>query len=271
MNTSASVQDLITALVKARAAFPAILKNRKVTVSTSHGKYDFEYADLSRILEAVVGPLAEHGLVIVNSVDASDTGGVRVTTSLSHVSGQWMATTLSAGPCQDIQKYGSALSYLRRYGICALLGIAGESDDDGNQTVGNAVLPRHASTPSAANGDVPNNRYESITVKNPPVTSPHGAAHPTLEQIDQLFALAESCQEPKEIFGTTLRRIIGLGDEVRISKKFLRENLDMKLFEMARTHYEQMLRRQIEDDVPDGTPPGTGDVSTPVPDAEVGL
>jgi hypothetical protein len=238
MNTSASVQDLIAALVKARAAFPAILKNRKVTVSTSHGKYDFEYADLSTILEAVVAPLAEHGLVIVSSVEASDTGGVRVTTSLYHVSGQWMATTLSAGPCQDIQKYGSALSYLRRYGMCALLGIAGESDDDGNQTVGNAVLPRHTSAQASTNGHAPT-----------------AAPAVSTEQIDQLCALAESCGEPKEVFGDTLRRIMGLGDNVRVSKRLLRETMTLQLFEMARTHYEQMLRAQVEDDVPDHGPP----------------
>ncbi len=83
-------------------------------------------------------------------------------------------------------------------------------------------------------------------------------SHPerlSAEQIDDLFALAESCREPKEAFGTRLRRILGVDGETRISKRFLRDTMTVDQFQQAREYYETLLRSQVEDDVPDHTPP----------------
>jgi hypothetical protein len=66
-----------------------------------------------------------------------------------------------------------------------------------------------------------------------PVVSPHPLpegedtthgpteVHPTAEQIDYLFQLAESYREPKEAFGSQLRKIMGLDGSTRITKKYL--------------------------------------------------
>jgi hypothetical protein len=85
--------------------------------------------------------------------------------------------------------------------------------------------------------------------------APSHPDRPSADDIDALIALAEAANEPKELMATTLRRIMGLGGDVRISKKFLRERLDMTTFALAREHYEQLLRQQIEEDVPDHAPP----------------
>jgi hypothetical protein len=78
---------------------------------------------------------------------------------------------------------------------------------------------------------------------------------PSAEDIDVLFALAESCREPKEAFGTRLRRILGVDGETRISKRFLRDTMTVDQFQQAREYYETLLRSQVEDDVPDHAPP----------------
>jgi hypothetical protein len=58
---------------------------------------------------------------------------------LCHESGQFIASTYRLKPAkEDPQGYGSALTYARRYGLAALLGIVADDDDDGN----------HASTPA---------------------------------------------------------------------------------------------------------------------------
>jgi hypothetical protein len=67
--------------------------------------------------------------------------------------------------------------------------------------------------------------------------------------------------------------VLGRYGEVRISKKFLREAMTMAQYEVAISYYEQMLKRQVEEDVPDvalsetGQPDAPAAVSTPTPEA----
>jgi hypothetical protein len=87
--------------------------------------------------------------------------------------------------------------------------------------------------------------------------------HPPTDEIDRLCAIAESCQEPKDLFGRRLREIMGLSGETRITKKLLREAMTMTHFTVALAYYEQMLKRQVEEDVPDGT--ASPETATPEP------
>lgn len=56
--------------------------------------------------------------------------GFILRTVLMHVSGQYLASELPlAPPMTDPQKIGSALTYARRYGLAAMLGVCPEDDD----------------------------------------------------------------------------------------------------------------------------------------------
>jgi hypothetical protein len=62
-------------------------------------------------------------------------GGVECETVLLHASGQRVSETLFMPAMKmDAQGIGSAATYCRRYGLMAMMGIAGE-DDDGNAAV----------------------------------------------------------------------------------------------------------------------------------------
>lgn len=125
--SSPSIGRLVTALAKARAAFPAIEKDK--TADT--GKYKYDYSDLATILAATSTHLSQHGLAVTQPPRLLN-GMVVVTTVLAHESGEWMASELVM-PVLDIrdpQKVGSAISYARRYGYCAALGIATGGEDD---------------------------------------------------------------------------------------------------------------------------------------------
>jgi hypothetical protein len=64
---------------------------------------------------------------------------VHVTTLLSHTSGQWMQSCVSSPIGKaDSQGVGSAITYLRRYSLAAVAGVAQE-DDDGNAASGKPV------------------------------------------------------------------------------------------------------------------------------------
>ena len=131
---------LAGALAKAQAAFPPIPRDVKVEVTTrTGGKYSFNYAPLESILSAVREPLSSNALAIAQLLDGPD-----LVTVLLHESGATL-TARTPLPHQDgdtVQQYGSAVTYVRRYALQAMLGIASEDDDDGNAAAGNTVKPK---------------------------------------------------------------------------------------------------------------------------------
>lgn len=135
--------------------------------------------------------------------------------------------------------------------ICGL----GMLDESELETIPQESLPPRPT--ASANGHTP-----------PVVSGPPAEGHPTAEDINALFDLAQvSCQEPKELLGRRLREIMGLTGEVRVSKKFLRDSMTLNQFEVARAYYERLLKQQVENDVLDGPPPPSGKPH-PLPEGE---
>lgn len=89
-----------------------------------------KYASLDTILEAIKEPLAQSDLSFAQFPDGQ--GGL--TTILMHtMSNEWIEATYNVPLAkQDPQGAGSALSYMRRYALGAILGLATETDDDAN-------------------------------------------------------------------------------------------------------------------------------------------
>jgi hypothetical protein len=110
-----------------------------------------KYASLASVQQAA-RPIFDHGLSYVQLPDY-DGQFVRLTTRLQHESGEFIEFTTSAPLApgkQQIQALGSTISYLRRYALSSLLGIAAGDDDDGEQahTKPHEVTRRPRSTPS---------------------------------------------------------------------------------------------------------------------------
>lgn len=93
------------------------------------GTYRYKYAPLSTIMRTIRPVLAKHGLVVSQLVSSHD-GELVLTTQLVHRSGQTYGTgPLSVKLPQTPQQLGSIVSYLRRYQLVALCGLAVEDDD----------------------------------------------------------------------------------------------------------------------------------------------
>lgn len=93
------------------------------------GQYTYRYATLAGIMRAVRPILAAHHLVVSQTL-VGDEATIAVQTVLLHSSGEqhasgWLVVK-APGTAQQI---GSWVSYLRRYQLTALLGIAIEDDD----------------------------------------------------------------------------------------------------------------------------------------------
>ena len=131
---SEHVGELITALSKAQAEFTPAIKD------SDNPFFKSKYADLAANLNAVRPALNRNGIAIIQA-DSSDLnrGAAIVRTSL-HCGEQWLAVEAEA-PALDksgninVQTIGSAWTYLRRYTLQALCGLASE-DDDGNSLSG---------------------------------------------------------------------------------------------------------------------------------------
>lgn len=123
--------EFAAAFLAAQEEFPTINKGKTATIKTNTGSYSYKYADLGDVLDAVLPILHKHGLGLSQPLVAAD-GRVGVGTRLYHTSGHvedFGELLLPAGSTPQVA--GSALTYARRYAVCAALGIVADEDDDG--------------------------------------------------------------------------------------------------------------------------------------------
>ena len=148
MRAQQAAGQIAAALVSALSKLRNPPRNRAVEVSTrGGGRYSFRYATLDKILDMARPVLAEEGLALFQPISTNEKGAMVLVTRLLHRSGEWMETSIPLPtPGGDPQAFGSAVTYLRRYAVTALLGIASDEDDDANRAAGNQfkdVTPRH--------------------------------------------------------------------------------------------------------------------------------
>jgi hypothetical protein len=127
---SPTLGALAAALAKAQSDIQPAAKDK------TNPAFRSRYADLASVWDACRAPLTKAGLSVVQlPVDVGeDRAGLR--TLLLHSSGEWIETLVSARLTKaDAQGLGSALTYLRRYSLSALVGVAPD-DDDGNAAAG---------------------------------------------------------------------------------------------------------------------------------------
>ena len=131
---SESLDKLATSLCMFQNACPKIDLDATVKVATkTGGSYTFDYATLPHIIETIKPHLKECGLSYSQLING---GGVF--TMLMHNSGQYIASyTNFESKVDSLQDFGGKITYLKRYALTAILGIAADDDDDGNSASGN--------------------------------------------------------------------------------------------------------------------------------------
>ena len=126
-NPATQHKHLGAAFVAALAELTNPPKNAKANLG--HGK-PHQYADLASILNLVRPVLAKHGLAVTQDVSLDD-GRLGITTTVHHLSGDVLRFGPLTGPLGGKwQEIGTAITYARRYALCAALGIAGDDDND---------------------------------------------------------------------------------------------------------------------------------------------
>lgn len=156
---SAEVGKLALALSQAQSEMVNPPKDRTVSVQTrTGGSYEFKYATLDAVLNAIRGPLAKHQIAFTQAMAVHEKfKGPALTTMLIHSSGQWISAIAQLMvPENTSQALGSSVSYMRRYQISSLCGLCPDFDDDANACDGNIATDttpgKRTAAPSSEKG-----------------------------------------------------------------------------------------------------------------------
>src|SRR5699024_9387888 len=132
------------ALTKAWAELSNPKHNKTVKVKTKKGDtYTFDYTDLNGIFDEAKSVFKKNGISILQNAHTEIENNqliISVETMLLHSSGEWFKSNkLKMLANQSIQDMGGQITYMKRYSLSAMLGIATEEDDDANGASGNTV------------------------------------------------------------------------------------------------------------------------------------
>jgi hypothetical protein len=128
MNQSESIANLALALSIVQGKLTHAKKD------SANPFFKSKYADLESVWDSCRELLASNGLAVMqfpgtySDLDKS----MSLTTIISHKSGEWISQEMSVPVTKpDAQGAGSALTYMRRYALAAVVGVV-QADDDGN-------------------------------------------------------------------------------------------------------------------------------------------
>jgi hypothetical protein len=118
--------SLAAALAELQQQLPHVPKTQDAQV----GPRTYKYADLADVSAALLPLLGTLGLSFTCCPDVDVNGRFGLRYLLSHLSGDSMGGWYPLPSTGTPQQVGSAITYARRYALCAITGLAPAGDDD---------------------------------------------------------------------------------------------------------------------------------------------
>lgn len=131
---------LAAALARFQSELPRVTKDSKADAGT----YSYRYADLATVSSAVLPLLAKNGLSFSAIPTLLEDGKFVLEYTLRHADGEFVTGRYPL-PSANPQQTGSAITYARRYALCAITGVAADEDDDGKAA--NSAPMQHPAEP----------------------------------------------------------------------------------------------------------------------------
>jgi len=117
-------KGLYAALAAAQAEMGPALKD------STNPAFKSKYADLASVMAACMPALSKHGIAVLQPAYDDDAGRYVKTIFVHGESGETVECRVPLIVAKnDMQGYGSAVTYARRYGLMGMAGIAPEDDD----------------------------------------------------------------------------------------------------------------------------------------------
>jgi ERF superfamily len=121
---------LASALALVQTKLPTIAKTQTATVKSDKGTYTYDYADLADVSEQILPLLADAGLAWTCRPTLTEEGKFVLAYKLLHISGESEEGQYPLPNSGTPQAMGAAISYARRYALCAVTGVAPKGDDN---------------------------------------------------------------------------------------------------------------------------------------------
>lgn len=133
---SDSIAQLATALAFAQGLIESVPKSKTAYVKSIKGNFSYKYATLADCRAAIRVPLASNGLAVLQMSGIED-GILSIESRLVHTSGEFISGTMRY-PIHGLsmQELGETITYLRKYALSSMLGLATEDDRDGVRPAG---------------------------------------------------------------------------------------------------------------------------------------
>lgn len=177
--TSDLVQQHINEKWKAEAAFNEAMAKAQADIEklafdaeVKTPKYRAKFATLAAVCNEARRVLSAHGLS-VSQVPSSEIGPkgelfVRLTNVIRHSAGHTVNFPPFDWPVggKGPHEMGSTITYMRRYSLAAILGVAGEEDDDGNIAMGQESSTSASSDRKSAKSSSGADRFQNAVTQN---------------------------------------------------------------------------------------------------------
>ena len=133
MRQSEKINTLLESLVKVQAELPTLPK--------ATDGYGYKYTDLDTVITTIKPILAKYNIGFMQMLSTLENGKSAITTRLFNASGEWVEDTtplpeVSMAKTNAAQNLGAAITYMKRYSLCSMLGISSDEDVDGNVEAG---------------------------------------------------------------------------------------------------------------------------------------
>lgn len=169
-----TMDGLMQAILAVQSEAPTLTKDK------TNPHFNSKFAGLDTITETIGPILHRHGLAWMTFPGCDESGNPVLRYSLAHAAtgeekGGEMPLLLGKN---DMQGLGSAITYGRRYALCAVLGLVADEDDDGNAAAASGEAPRRAS----GGGGKPSEKQVAF-LKKIVNGQAHGKPTPTRKQL----------------------------------------------------------------------------------------
>ena len=151
MLQSDNLAELLAALAEVQSEIPTMPKSSQA--------YGYKYTDLDTITQTIKPILSKHGIGYMQSVGGLTENSLTLTTRIFNKKGEYIEDTaalptIASAKNNAAQTLGMSITYMRRYALCAMLGITSDEDVDANlngttqtKVINTPTQPKHVASP----------------------------------------------------------------------------------------------------------------------------
>ena len=192
------------------------------TIHKTARSFQNQYAPLDEVLSVVTPALSKQGLTFTHRFEPQpEKDEPLLICTLHHVSGETLESRLPlvvAKGKNATQDLGSAITYLKRYTLLAMLGLVADVDTDGNLDQP-PVETQQQKPPAKKTQSKPAPKAEPAKKQSP-------AADPPLSHDDRTLLLTMLSEQPKDKLSSIIdafRQQFGLDPDAKISNEITTE------------------------------------------------